>query len=44
LTFPAFRFFSASAILSSERVFEAIRQLFSREMEEIEDLVEGLLE
>jgi hypothetical protein len=34
----------AQVIANYERVFEAIRQLFSREMEEIEDLVEGLLE
>ena len=31
-------------IANYERMFEAVRQLFSREMEEIEELVAGLLE
>jgi hypothetical protein len=31
-------------IANYERMFQAVRQLFSREMEEIEDLVTGLLE
>jgi len=31
-------------IANYERIFEAVRQLFSREMEEIEELVAGLLE
>jgi hypothetical protein len=34
----------ARVIANYERVFEAVRQLFSREMEEIEELVAGLLE
>jgi hypothetical protein len=31
-------------IANYERMFEAVRQLFSREMEEIEELIAGLLE
>ena len=31
-------------IANYERMFEAVRHLFSREMDEIEELVAGLLE
>jgi hypothetical protein len=31
-------------IANYERMFQAVRQLFSREMEELEELVVGLLE
>jgi hypothetical protein len=34
----------AQVIANYERVFEAVRHLFSREMEELEELVAGLLE